>query len=106
MMRTVAIFGVLALFLIDAGGAAQAAGWCAGQNCTFRSYGQCQRAVGNARACHRQAAARAMPRETIPPYGAAPAVAPPRPAWASPYECYYDEGYGRYRACNAGGSVH
>ena len=26
----------------------------------------------------------------------------PGPPWAQPWECYTDEGYGRYRPCNAG----
>ena len=26
----------------------------------------------------------------------------PRPPWAAPWECYTDEGYGRYRSCSAG----
>jgi hypothetical protein len=32
------------------------------------------------------------------PYGART----PGPPWAQPWECYTDEGYGRYRPCNAG----
>ena len=35
-----------------------------------------------------------------------PAVVPyagtPRPPWAQPWECFTDEGYGRYRPCSAG----
>ena len=27
-----------------------------------------------------------------------------RPVWASPYECYTDEGYGRFWPCGAGRS--
>jgi hypothetical protein len=26
----------------------------------------------------------------------------PGPPWAAPWECYTDEGYGRYRPCSAG----
>ena len=26
----------------------------------------------------------------------------PGPAWAAPWECYTDEGYGRYTPCGAG----
>jgi hypothetical protein len=33
---------------------------------------------------------------------AAPMAYPgPRPVWASPGSCWTDEGYGRYRACDA-----
>ena len=32
----------------------------------------------------------------------APASVLNRPAWASPYECYTDEGYGRFWPCGAG----
>jgi hypothetical protein len=28
----------------------------------------------------------------------------PRPVWAAPGSCYTDEGYGRYRPCDAGPS--
>jgi len=34
----------------------------------------------------------------------APAPVLNRPAWASPYECYTDEGYGRFWPCGAGRS--
>ena len=33
-----------------------------------------------------------------PPYGAGTA----RPPWAQPWECFTDEGYGRYRSCSSG----
>jgi hypothetical protein len=105
-MRTVAILGALATaLLIDAGSSVQAARWCgqagAAQNCSFQSYRACVRAVGRAGACHRQVAARAAP--AMEPRGVSVHGWPQRPAWASPYECYYDEGYGRYRPCSAGG---
>jgi hypothetical protein len=29
-------------------------------------------------------------------------VGTPRPPWAQPWECFTDEGYGRYRPCGAG----
>jgi hypothetical protein len=29
-------------------------------------------------------------------------VAMARPPWAAPWECYTDEGYGRFRSCSAG----
>lgn len=32
-------------------------------------------------------------------------VGTPRPVWASPNECYTDEGYGRYWPCGAGRST-
>jgi hypothetical protein len=28
----------------------------------------------------------------------------PRPPWAAPWQCFTDEGYGRYRPCDAGPS--
>lgn len=48
---------------------------------------------------HRQvyASATAVPRS-------APAPAANRPVWASPYECFTDEGYGRFWPCGAGRS--
>jgi hypothetical protein len=29
-------------------------------------------------------------------------IGTPGPAWASPYDCYTDEGYGRYLRCGGG----
>jgi len=48
---------------------------------------------------HRQvhSSATAVPRS-------APAPAANRPVWASPYECFTDEGYGRFWPCGAGRS--
>lgn len=46
---------------------------------------------------HHHAAAPAVVRT-------APAPALNRPVWASPYECYTDEGYGRFWPCGAGKS--
>lgn len=34
----------------------------------------------------------------VSPYGASTA----RPPWAQPWECFTDEGYGRYRSCSSG----
>lgn len=30
------------------------------------------------------------------------AMRTPGPRWAQPWECFTDEGYGRYRSCSAG----
>ena len=42
----------------------------------------------------------------IAPIAAVPAVPygvrTPGPVWAQPWECYTDEGYGRYTPCGAG----
>src|ERR1700749_3965885 len=36
-------------------------------------------------------------------YNAAPYwTGTPRPPWAQPWECFTDEGYGRYRSCSSG----
>jgi hypothetical protein len=35
------------------------------------------------------------------PY-AGPYASGPRPPWAAPWQCFTDEGYGRYRPCDAG----
>ena len=34
----------------------------------------------------------------VSPYGAGTA----RPPWAQPWDCFTDEGYGRYRSCSSG----
>ena len=45
-------------------------------------------------------------RHAAPPYAYVPAApyaaATPRPPWAQPWECFTDEGYGRYFPCGAG----
>jgi hypothetical protein len=35
------------------------------------------------------------------PYGTGTA----RPPWAQPWECFTDEGYGRYRSCSSGAQI-
>jgi hypothetical protein len=107
-MRTVAILGALtAALIIGSISSAQAARWCGqsgvSQNCGFQSYRACVRALGNGGHCRRQVLARVPASEPLAPAGVSVYGWPQRPAWASPYECYYDEGYGRYRPCNAGG---
>jgi hypothetical protein len=68
--------------------------------CGFRSAQQCKRAAGARGDCRPQVAYRQVP----PRNGMAPGqIYPSRPAWSSPYECFIDEGYGRFRPCNAGG---
>jgi hypothetical protein len=46
-------------------------------------------------------------RHAVPSYAAVPAspyMGTARPPWAQPWECFTDEGYGRYRPCSAGRS--
>lgn len=52
----------------------------------------------------------AYPKRVVPVYPRAVYPAPirvwplprNRPPWAAPWECYTDEGYGRFRSCSAG----
>lgn len=57
-------------------------------------------AVGVADAKHKRQKVRhgAIAYHTVAPYGAGT----PRPPWAQPWECFTDEGYGRYRSCSSG----
>lgn len=100
-MRIVAIIGAGAA-LVCLAGSAQAARWCSGSGeCGFRSQSQCVRAMGAAGGCHKPIAARAAaPSDYY--QGPAP-ITSAGPAWRSPYECYSDEGYGRYTPCSGGG---
>lgn len=92
-----------------AGGEAKAAStWCAYEGsavvrCGFHSAKQCRRSIGRHGACRRVAAVRRAPEPVAPPGFIPGQIYPSRPAWASPYECYLDDGYGRFRPCNAGG---
>lgn len=100
-MRIIALVGAgAALFCIA--GTAQAAGWCSGAGeCGFRSHAQCAHTVGAGGGCHKPVAARGSP-SGYHAHGAGAVSA--GPAWKSPYECYTDEGYGRYTRCSAGGN--
>jgi hypothetical protein len=56
---------------------------------------------------HRRAVVRPAPADAIWPYGSrygepAHFVRLPNGLIVSSYECFYDEGYGRYLACGAG----
>jgi hypothetical protein len=42
----------------------------------------------------------AVPYVAADPY-AAYYIPGPRPPWAAPWQCFTDEGYGRYRPCDA-----
>jgi hypothetical protein len=82
-------------------GSAQAASWCAGDGqCGFRTHVQCVHARGVRAGCHLRVARRDLPPASA---WAPPPDAGPGPAWRSPYECFMDEGYGRYSRCSAGG---
>jgi hypothetical protein len=109
-MRVLAIVGAAAAVVTIGGSGAEAARWCAqsdayAETCGFRSQSQCLATVrGVGGFCRPQAAGRT--RGDVPHAAVrAPEGYPTRPYWASPYECYYDEGYGRFRSCNAGGST-
>ena len=101
----VALIGVPAAVWVAGAREAQAARWCidggARSSCAFESRRQCERAAGRwGGDCRRQYAQRRMTTEpTVRPYTEFPS----RPPNASPYTCYFDEGYGRYRPCDAGG---
>ena len=110
-MRTIAIVGVAAATFILAPAGAEAARWChAGANakgCAYSSQAQCARAAQRAGgSCHQQFAARVLPNTTAAdgPYHTIPGqIYPNRPFWSSPFECFTDDGGGRYRPCSAGG---
>lgn len=55
--------------------------------------------AADAAAKHKRHKARhgAVVYHTVAPY-----VGTPRPPWAQPWECFTDEGYGRYRSCSSG----
>lgn len=93
------------LLAVSGGGEAKAARWCAYEGgavlrCGFHSLKQCQRNVGRHGACRREVAYRRRP---VAPDAIPGQIYPSRPAWSSPYECFLDDGYGRFRPCNGGG---
>jgi len=110
-------FGLVSVFLglpvamwIASVGDAEAARWCveagARSSCAFESRRQCERAAGRwGGDCRRQYAQRGMTTEpTARSFGSAYPEFPTRPPNASPYTCYFDDGFGRYRPCDAGGA--
>jgi hypothetical protein len=95
----------VALVAVTAGSEAQAARWCsydgAAAGRCFSSQKQCQRTAGRYGDCRSQVAVR---DNGMGDNGMLPGqIYPSRPYWASPYECFYDDGGGRFRRCNAGG---
>lgn len=105
-----ALLGLPAAMWIVGVADAQAARWCvdggARSSCAFESRRQCERAAGRwGGDCHRQDAKRGVPGEpTARIYDPVYPGFPTRPPNASPYTCYFDDGYGRYRPCDAGGA--
>jgi hypothetical protein len=59
-------------------------------------------AVGAADAAGKRKHHRLVRADGVVAYLPSHSVATPRPPWAAPWECYTDEGYGRYRSCSAG----
>lgn len=110
-MRIMAMAGAVA-GLIVAQGSAEAARWCGErdgvQSCGFQSYRQCLRAAGPAGDCHRAGsaggvAAPPVAHAAVPGAYGTGAPGMNRPYWSSPYECYFDDGYGRFTPCSTGG---
>src|SRR5829696_8079599 len=97
-MRTLGILALGSALLGFSAGDGYAASWCSGDKCGYQSQKQCARATGTR--CSRVTVA----QRAAPPALARPADAfPNRPYGASPFECYFDEGYGRFTPCSAGG---
>ncbi len=63
---------------------------------SFVAVGAADAASKHKRKHHRHGGAYAY--VPVSPYGART----PGPPWTQPWECFTDEGYGRYRPCNAG----
>ena len=112
-MRKMMILGAAAAAFLALPGGAEAARSCLGDGaaagCAARS------AIQGQQVAQRQERRRYEPASAPPPRRPAPAYAEPRgsegsqpiypnrPYWSSPYECYTDDGNGRFRPCNAGG---
>jgi hypothetical protein len=59
-------------------------------------------AIGAADAASKPKREKVLRADGVVAYLPATPAATPRPPWAAPWECYTDEGYGRYRSCSAG----
>jgi hypothetical protein len=59
-------------------------------------------AIGAADAAGKPKPRKIVRADGIVAYLPAPVVGTARPPWAAPWECYTDEGYGRFRSCSAG----
>jgi hypothetical protein len=89
--------------LLSASNDAQAARWCsydggAKTRCGYSSQQQCRRAAGRHGECRPQVATRYEPRDPTMMPGQ---IYPNRPYWSSPYECFMDDGGGRFKPCNS-----
>ncbi len=59
-------------------------------------------AAGTAEAAGKPKHHKVVGADGLVAYLPAPVVSAARPPWAAPWECYTDEGYGRFRSCSAG----
>jgi hypothetical protein len=59
-------------------------------------------AIGAADAAGKPKPRKIVRADGVVAYLPAPIVDAARPPWAAPWECYTDEGYGRFRSCSAG----
>lgn len=58
--------------------------------------------VGTADAAKQQKQYKAYRAPVAAYVPAVPYASPARPPWAAPWQCFTDEGYGRFRPCDAG----
>ena len=58
--------------------------------------------IGAADATSHQKRYKAVRSAPVAAYVPVYPVVPNRPVWAAPWQCFTDEGYGRFRPCDAG----
>lgn len=86
---------------------ADAAQWCRdgahGPRCGFASLKQCARggaACYRATVVHRRGPTAWDGNRPAPRYPMPGQIEPSRPYWSSPYQCFTDDGGGRFRPCD------
>ncbi|BAT61857.1 hypothetical protein GJW-30_1_04419 [Variibacter gotjawalensis] len=99
-MFKLVIGGIAAVSLASmAIGSANAARWCVDQNCNFASRAACERAADRSGSdCERYSGGGAQRSRVDSPRQ----IEPSRPYGANRNQCYFDDGYGRFRPCDQG----
>ena len=111
-MRKIMIVGAAAAAFLALPGGAEAARSCLGdggaKTCADRGPAQGQQVAQRRERRRYEPAPAPASRDRAPSTepresGGSHPIYPNRPYWSSPFECYTDDGYGRYRSCHAGG---
>lgn len=99
MIKTTLAVVALAGASILALNSAQAARWCVDTNCNFTSRASCERAADRVGGdCERYRGRRGDRQDSR--FDSPNQIQPSRPYGANRNQCFFDDGYGRFRPCD------